>query len=111
MPVSVELDVLVQPMEAIAGPTVKIEAVERKIVWHVPTRDTTMPASIEAMMCQAKTSVVTDTDANPKITTETATEPTDSEGSDADVGRDLVENWSTIPSRRLRPFAPAARQS
>ncbi len=82
------------------GPTVRIEAVERKITFHMPARDTTMPASLEAIMRPSTP---------PAIEAASAAETND------EPAQTALALWSDANDEATRTFArkfaPAAKPS
>lgn len=92
-------------------PTVRIESVERKITWHVPTRDTTMPASVAAILSKTTANVEVTEVEPPHAVESIAADPTDI---DHEAGT-AIALWSephdeTAPTMARR-FAPESKQS
>ncbi len=108
---SVEPATLVNEIENRPEPTVRIEAVERRITWHVPTRDTTMPASVAAILGKPAGNVEATAIEPPP-----AVEPIAAETADIDhEPGTAIALWSephdeTTPTMARR-FAPESKQS
>jgi hypothetical protein len=95
-----------EPQEASTGieqPTVKIEAVERRITWRVPTTEaSTMPPSLAAMLARTAGEASRAEPHQNAIETSTSTVPVEGEASD-DAGVDA--SWPAFDESDARKIA------